>query len=78
MDSLVGTLFSFAQERSHRVNGPAAQYAARDQEALEQMLEGEAAEVFQRYLDHEAEANGEISIALFRSGLSLGLELGRL
>lgn len=86
MTSLLDALYTYAQEQRM---GPAlgqlgaefhAAYrlAGEEREALENTLEGQAAQLFARYLDHQAESGLGQSTALFRCGLSIGLELGAL
>ena len=55
----------------------ACRLAEREQAELEALLEGRAAGLFSRYLDHQAQAEEDERLALFRCGLSLGRELSR-
>ena len=90
MTTLIDLLYQYAQE--HRMAaalsaaGPEFHTACRlaEQEQgeleglLEGLLEGRAAGLFSRYLDHRTQADLEEHLALFRCGLALGQELGRL
>ena len=55
----------------------ACRLAEQEQAELETLLEGRAAGLFSRYLDHRAQADLDERLALFRCGLSLGRELSR-
>lgn len=86
MTTLIDLLYQYAQE--HRMAaalsaaGPefhiACRLAEQEQRELEGLLEGRAAGLFSRYLDHRTQADLEEHLALFRCGLALGQELGRL
>lgn len=83
MSTLIDLLFQYAQE--HRMApllaqaGPdfrtASRLAEGERRELEGLLEGRAAGLFSRYLDHQAQADLEERLALFRCGLTLGREL---
>lgn len=86
MTSLLDALYTYAQDQRM---GPAlalsgaefhAAYrlAGEEREELENTLEGQAAQLFARYLDHQAASGLGQSTALFRCGLAIGLELGAL
>ena len=53
----------------------ASRLAEGERQELEGLLEGRAAGLFSRYLDHQAQADLEERLALFRCGLTLGREL---
>lgn len=55
--------------------GPDFRTASRLAEGERRELEGRAAGLFSRYLDHQAQADLEERLALFRCGLTLGREL---
>ena len=85
MPTLIELLYQYAQE--HRMAaalacaGPdfraACRLAEQERTELETLLEGRAAGLFSRYLDHRAQADLDERLALFRCGLSLGRELSR-
>ena len=85
MSTLIELLYQYAQE--HRMAGAlaaagpdfraACRLAERERTELETLLEGRAAGLFSRYLDHRAQAEEDERLALFRCGLSLGRELSR-
>lgn len=80
-ETLMEAIYRYVEENRMPAALPrsrAAIQAVTDQERLEEMLEGEAARLFQQYLDHEAQAGLERDLALVRCGVSAGLELGRL
>lgn len=85
MSDLIDLLYQYVQE--HRMAAalaagsdfPAAScLAEQEQTELEQLLEGNAAGLFSRYLEHQARAEEDERLALFRCGLALGQELARL
>ena len=86
MKSLFQELYRYVQEeRLYRTlvqAGPEARQlsrqAAREEELLEERLEGEERELFSRYLDHRAQADLQRELALLRCGVSIGLELAGL
>ena len=53
----------------------ACRLAEQERTELEALLEGRAAGLFSRYLDHQAQAEEDERLALFQCGLSLGREL---
>lgn len=83
MSDLIDLLYQYAQE--HRMAGAlatagpdfhtACRLAEQERTELETLLEGRAAGLFSRYLDHQAQAEEDERLALFRCGLSLGREL---
>ena len=85
MSTLIELLYQYAQE--HRMAGAlaaagpdfraACRLAEQERAELEALLEGRAAELFSRCLDHQAQAEEDERLALFRCGLSLGRELSR-
>ena len=56
----------------------ACRLAEQERTELETLLEGRAAGLFSRYLDHQARAEENERLALFQCGLSLGQELSKL
>lgn len=83
MSDLIDLLYQYAQE--HRMAGALAAagpdfrttscLAEQERTELETLLEGRAAGLFSRYLDHQAQADLDQRLALFQCGLSLGREL---
>ena len=86
MSTLIDLLYQYAQE--HRMAaalaaaGPdfpaACRLAEQERTELETLLEGRAAGLFSRYLDHQAQAEEDERLALFQCGLSLGRELAQI
>lgn len=86
MSTLIDLLYQYAQE--HRMAGAlaaagpdfrtACRLAEQERTELETLLEGRAAGLFSRYLDHQARAEENERLALFQCGLSLGQELSKL
>ena len=56
----------------------ACRLAEQERAELEGLLEGRAAGLFSRCLDHRAQADLDEGLALFRCGLSLGRELSKI
>ena len=56
----------------------ACRLAEQERTELETLLEGRAAGLFSRYLDHQAQAEEDERLALFQCGLSLGRELAQI
>ena len=59
-------------------NREAHRLAEGERQELEGLLEGRAAGLFSRYLDHQAQADLDERLALFQCGLSLGQELSKI
>lgn len=86
MSDLIDLLYQYAQE--HRMAGAlatagpdfhtACRLAEQERTELESLLEGRAAGLFSRYLDHQARAEEDERLALFQCGLSLGQELSKI
>ena len=85
MYDLIQVLYQYAQEQQMpaalAAEDPdsrcARSLAEGEQAELEGVLEGGAARLLSRYLDHRAQAEEDERLALFRCGLSLGRELSR-
>ncbi len=84
MTTLLDALYLYAQDKriGPLLSAQGDEYRqllrriARDRTELEGLLEGRAAELLARCTDHRGELEQLEGMALFRCGLSLGLELG--
>lgn len=86
MYDLIQVLYQYAQEQQMPAalaaedpdSRRARSLAEGEQAELEGVLEGGAARLLSRYLDHQAQADLAHDRALFRCGLAMGLALERL
>ena len=86
MATLIDCLHQYAQEEQMAAvlsaAGPdfrtARHLAEKVQTELEGLLKGREAQLFSAYLDNRDQVELEEDLAIFRCGLSVGLELGRL